>query len=301
MQKALKQLAIVHMMQSYQYGSVIGAAEEIGVFEALRAGGRTARDLSQKLEANEGELERLLRGLICTRLISHEGSEYSLTEDGQVLSETQFLRDEALLLSESLMNWATLSSKLFSSKVFVSSRTSVERRREEAKGRRSDISASNIVSMLEDLGCLPAQGVVAALANDDTVHDAEALMRMLLGRFPHLRLSNSAIRDTDVLFSVKHISRMSDEKTTEFLADVFSVCDPGTRLVIVEMPFPEKLSRVTMGTSLLDLEVLLSGGRLRSTQEIADLVSAAGFVNLRMFNDHERYSVVVADAPEVKE
>ena len=82
--------------------------------------------------------------------------------------------------------------------------------------------------------------------------------------------------DTYILKLILH--DWPDEQAAEILARCARACDPGDRLIIIEMLKPDD-GTVSEAVTLLDLAMLLeTGGRERTREEYCVLLEAAGFV-----------------------
>ncbi|MFO0751010.1 MAG: methyltransferase [Myxococcota bacterium] len=326
---------VLRRVQAYRESCVIAAAVELGVFEALTAGPRSADALAAALGTDAAATRRLLQALAALGLVARDGASWSLGEAGrQLLADRPAGAWALLAASEYLPAWSELGATV------RSGRPSFERvMGVSAWQHRADHPR---VARAFDLAMTPSQRrsgarVAAAIAADTAadarvvdvggglgfllsgVLEARPAARGVLFDLPHVAARAretfaaaglaervecvggsffEAIPSGDVLLLMHVLHDWDDDAVRAILARCRAALGPGGRLVVGDACVrPEVLER-DAGLALLDLHMMVVlGGRERSFEELSALLAEAGFGAVRrLSHDHRELELVEARA-----
>ena len=297
-QERMLQLAqTIQVMAGYKHAALVGTAAEIGLFEALRKGPKSASVLADELKAHPSELQRLLEAMHWTGLIA-SGEEYRLTEKGEAFMSQPVLQAQAMLTLRAMSEWLHLPKMV------------LRERRMPAYGDAEQTLAHErakpVVDLLEKLDCIPADGVVS-----EWFAESWEVLKLLAGRFPKLgmnpRYPNAdeepeepllreryrIVPKVDMHFMVGALSQRNDKRAQVLLECCASQLEEAEKIIVVEKRWKSKRKL----PSLLDIDLLVSsGGRMREASELEQLLHKSGFRPLRKaFSEDETHLLIEAE------
>ena len=104
---------VLDLLDGYQNTCIILAASRIELFEKLASGPRTLDTLAAEVRLPPSTLNRLIRGLLVLGLVERQAGEIHLTHDGRLMLKQGGAGDIAVLVREQyLQAWAHLSDSL---------------------------------------------------------------------------------------------------------------------------------------------------------------------------------------------
>lgn len=306
---------LTELLAGYRLSSVLVAACELGVFEALREGPRARAELAAETASAPAALLRLLRVLQALGLVSLRGDRVMLSDSGRLMLRGESaLADGAMLVArEYLPLWSALAHSVRHDRsaaetalgcstwehrarhphlnaAFNRSMTQGQARIAAALARVVrfphaativDVGGGSGALLIELLRLLPeARGIVLEQAHVAPAARAAVRAAGLVGRC--LVRQGSFFRhvpagaEVCVLQHVLH--DFDDDQALRILGRVRRSMRADAVLLVIENLLPER-GAAALDTLLLDLHMLVThGGRERTRTQYRALFEAAGLV-----------------------
>jgi 2-polyprenyl-3-methyl-5-hydroxy-6-metoxy-1,4-benzoquinol methylase len=113
--------------------------------------------------------------------------------------------------------------------------------------------------------------------------------------FDRIPVQCASDKEGDTLVIMKQILHdWNDENCKKIIARCYDIIPKGGHLAIIDLVIPEQESQVTQSQALMDLTMMVIGGKERTLSDFQKLLTQAGFSFLNLYPTKSWFSIVLA-------